>query len=208
MAATTVSTGYGPTRKTKKSAQREVDAWTNTEPYTYSAMHGRPSYTETIVTEVQEVEGGYACAYVTTREIHDETSCESHDVAGACTQECADLVNEMMGDQHFDPNFTYDPTGCSNPRPRPYEVAEFDAERKAVVIRTEHPEDCACGEIHNEEERIERVWWELAGRAKSMGIDPYYTTRPYGETGPIVQHLKPIDTLQDEINENLAEGEV
>lgn len=57
MATTTVNTGYGPTRKTRKSAQREADAWTNnhnTEPYTFRAMHGKPSYTETIVTEVQE----------------------------------------------------------------------------------------------------------------------------------------------------------
>lgn len=69
---TIVRTGFGPTRKTRKSAQREADAWTNTEPYTFRAMHGRPSYTETIVTEVQAVEGGFACAYITTNIVHHE----------------------------------------------------------------------------------------------------------------------------------------
>lgn len=71
---TEIRTGYGPTRKTRKSAQREVDLWTASgsgTTYRYQAMHGKPAYTETIVTEVQVVEGGFVCAYVTTREIEE-----------------------------------------------------------------------------------------------------------------------------------------
>jgi hypothetical protein len=80
---TTVTTGFGPTRKGRKSAQREADMWnasgSGTE-YTYAqgrptknwdgTTTQRPSYTETIVAEVQDVEGGFACAYVTTRTTH------------------------------------------------------------------------------------------------------------------------------------------
>lgn len=78
---TTVSTGYGPTRKTRKSAEREANAWTNTQPYTYGPRESTtwngdkridPSYTEVITTEVQSVEGGFACAYITTRTYHEE----------------------------------------------------------------------------------------------------------------------------------------
>lgn len=67
---TEVRTGYGPTRKTRKSAQREVDLWTASGcgvSYDHMPMHGKPGFNETIVTEVQDVEGGFACAYVTTR---------------------------------------------------------------------------------------------------------------------------------------------
>lgn len=72
--STTVAKGYGQTRKTRKSAQREVDAWTNGERYLYNDPEGRfhnpakPVYFETIATEVEVVEGGFACCYVTTRE--------------------------------------------------------------------------------------------------------------------------------------------
>ena len=79
---TEVRIGYGPTRKTRKSAQREADAWTNTQPFTYAARPAtpnwdgtsteHPSYTETITTEVHEVEGGFACAYVTTTVTHTQ----------------------------------------------------------------------------------------------------------------------------------------
>lgn len=63
--------------------------------------------------------------------------CETHDVAGQCTQECADLVNEMSPI----PTLTEDPTGCSYPEPRPYEVAVYDSTSRSVVSVTVNPYD-------------------------------------------------------------------
>lgn len=64
-------TGFGQTRKTRKSAQREADAWNASgsgNRYEHQAIHHRPAHVETVVAEVQVVEGGFACAYLTTRE--------------------------------------------------------------------------------------------------------------------------------------------
>lgn len=63
--------GYGQTRKTKKSAQREADAWEASGDgvrHVVPAMHGRPSYVESCSAEAEIVEGGFACAYYTVRE--------------------------------------------------------------------------------------------------------------------------------------------
>jgi hypothetical protein len=73
----TVSTGYGRERKTKKSAQREADAWNASgdgsrylwnNPENHWFNPAKPTYFETCVAEVQQVEGGFVCVYVTTRE--------------------------------------------------------------------------------------------------------------------------------------------
>jgi hypothetical protein len=63
-------------------------------------------------------------------------TCEVHDVSGSCTLECAQLLAGMIGDAQFDPNYVYDPTGCSEPAPRPYDEVEYDSEHRAVLIVT------------------------------------------------------------------------
>jgi hypothetical protein len=71
-------------------------------------------------------------------------ACEGHAEPGSCTRECASDVNMMMGDAHWDDR-PYDPTGCSNPPPRPEQRAVFVPEAASTVLVTEHPEDCTCG---------------------------------------------------------------
>lgn len=68
-------TGYGPTRKTRKSAQREADQWNASgtggrylHPPRTNITPNHPAHYETIVCEVHVVDGGFACAYLTTRE--------------------------------------------------------------------------------------------------------------------------------------------
>lgn len=75
---TETSLGFGPARRTRKSAQREADAWTasgsgtrylwnNPEGIVYTP--DRPTYFETCVTEVRPTDdGGFICTYITTRE--------------------------------------------------------------------------------------------------------------------------------------------
>lgn len=65
MGNVTTGKGYGQTRKTKASAKREADRWNASghgAPYTHNGVR------ETITAEAEEVEGGWACAYLTTRE--------------------------------------------------------------------------------------------------------------------------------------------
>lgn len=70
------------------------------------------------------------------------TACEEHDVAGECTQECADFTASLTPGM----DVPYDPTGCHYPAPRPYDVFDFDAVKRAVVRRREHPDYCQCGD--------------------------------------------------------------
>lgn len=70
---TITRTGFGPTRKTRKSAQREVDAWEASgsgTAYHYARRTNvtpeQPAHWEEIRAEVQPVDGGFVCAYITT----------------------------------------------------------------------------------------------------------------------------------------------
>lgn len=63
---TTTQHGFGPTRKTEKSARREAIAWNNSgsgDRYTSP----RTGITEEITAEAVAVEGGFACRYTTIR---------------------------------------------------------------------------------------------------------------------------------------------
>jgi hypothetical protein len=70
------------------------------------------------------------------------TSCEYHDVAGECTEDCADLVNRMNEDGYVETRIygdylggssTTDWSGCHAPEPRMERVARLDPVRKAVI---------------------------------------------------------------------------
>ena len=70
---TEVRTGFGPTRKTRKSAEREAQRWNESGDGTAYLRERRtnaspvlPARWEEVVAEARPVEGGYACAYVTS----------------------------------------------------------------------------------------------------------------------------------------------
>lgn len=76
-----VRTGFGETRKTRKSAEREAALWNASgsgNRYLVSARTNTtpniPAHFETIVAEAQPVDGGFACAYITTHEFVAEVS--------------------------------------------------------------------------------------------------------------------------------------
>lgn len=81
------------------------------------------------------------------------THCEEHAAAGACTVECAAITN-MMTEGYGGESMVYsdylggtssiDVSGCHGARPGPEVTFVFDAEARAVRMRTVHPEDCGC----------------------------------------------------------------
>lgn len=89
-------------------------------------------------------------------------SCEEHDAPGSCTERCVADQNIMMADGYYD-DTPYDPTGCSNPRPVPRDVAVFDAEAVASVVVTVHPEDCDCGKPECPPVIAEDAFWSVVG---------------------------------------------
>ena len=91
-------------------------------------------------------------------------ACETHDAPGSCTRECASLVNMMSGGDYDDR--PYDPTGCSNPPPRPSERAVFVPETAATVWVTEHPEDCTCGKPECPGVIAEDAFWSVVGEER------------------------------------------
>lgn len=65
-------------------------------------------------------------------------ACETHDAPGACTRECAELVDAMnpsVGD-----DFTYDPSGCHDGPERPYDTYDYDPATRASICTTHVPE--------------------------------------------------------------------
>lgn len=90
--------GYGVTRKTRASAQREADRWnasgdgvrTLLPARTYAAPH-LPERYESVVADVEAVADGYRCRYTTTVEIPYDDARLSADFAKA-RQEILDDV--------------------------------------------------------------------------------------------------------------------
>lgn len=116
------------------------------------------------------------------------TVCEDHDVAGECTQECADLTDAMRDPGYSEPVFysdylggesTIDVSGCHGGPPKPYEVVRFDAVARRVVFEVVHPEGCYCSdpECPAEDEadavdeyRAERYAIIIAGPEMRFGV--------------------------------------
>lgn len=78
------------------------------------------------------------------------TFCEEHDVAGECTQECADLIAAMSGDgggetmvygDYLGGTSSIDVSGCHAGPPTIEYAYEYDAANKRVVRRVIDPED-------------------------------------------------------------------
>jgi hypothetical protein len=82
------------------------------------------------------------------------TACEHHDVAGECTEDCANLVNQMndsgpgemmvYGD-YLGGESTTDWSGCHAPEPTVERIAVLDPVRRAVVWE----ERCPFEEYHD-----------------------------------------------------------
>lgn len=71
-ATVTTTTGYGQTRKTRNSAQREANLWNASGSGAPYESAGRtnvtppiPAHRVTVTASCVPVEGGYACAYTT-----------------------------------------------------------------------------------------------------------------------------------------------
>lgn len=98
-----------------------------------------------------------------------KSSCENddHAFAGACTRECADLVDAMSGDGYTEPQVysdylggesSYDVSGCHGGPQRSYDVVHYDAANKAVVCLTLHDPGCECGSERCPERLAEARW--------------------------------------------------
>lgn len=63
-------------------------------------------------------------------------ACENHNKPGQCTQECADLVSAMSGDE----GVTFDETGTTYGPPKPYTGYHYDDSQRAsiAVVYTPH----------------------------------------------------------------------
>lgn len=70
------------------------------------------------------------------------TDCEHHEEAGSCTQDCRQLLYDMT--PYVGDDLPYDPTGCSNPAPRPEFFVHLDEVNHLVMVLFVHPEDCTC----------------------------------------------------------------
>lgn len=109
-------------------------------------------------------------------------SCETHEAPGSCTERCVSEVNMMVADAYYD-DTPYDPTGCSNPKPMPREVAVLDADDRACVVVTEHPEDCQCGKPECPQVIADDAFWSVVGEERrteqwvSEGFGPWKRVR-------------------------------
>ncbi len=83
------------------------------------------------------------------------SSCEEHDFAGHCTEECAWLTEAMGDDGYREPQIysdylggttSYDYSGCHRGPTMPTEVVTLDETNRAIILVIEHEEDCMCGE--------------------------------------------------------------
>jgi hypothetical protein len=83
------------------------------------------------------------------------TSCENHDFAGLCTEECAWLTDAMSGDSYTEPQeygdylggvSSIDWSGCHRGPTMPTECVTYDEVNRAVVLVIEHSSDCQCSD--------------------------------------------------------------